>query len=410
MSAKVSEWLENLGLGKYQQVFSENDIDLDVLAHLTDQDLKDLGLSLGHRRKLIASIESSISSHANDAQVGEHPTNATSLAPRSEAERRQLTVMFVDMVGSTALSERLDPEELRDLMLTYQNTVVEEITHYEGHIARFMGDGVLAYFGWPRAHEDEAERAVRAGLAVTAAVATLRTPTDEPLAARVGIATGVVVVGDLIGEGAAREEAVVGETPNLAARLQSLAEPGNVIIAPSTRRLVGGLFELANLGSQNLKGFTDAFEIWMVVGPSAAESRFEAMHQSELTPLVGREHELGLLVDRWQLAKDGEGRVVLLAGEPGIGKSRLTQALQEVAATEAHVRLRYYCSPYHTHSALHPVIGHLEHAANIVADDSADVRLDKLETMVRQSSAEVAEVVPLLAGLLSIPIEGRYPL
>jgi len=408
MSDKVTEWLGNLGLGKYQKVFAENDIDLDVLAHLTDQDLKELGLSLGHRRKLIAAIEFGVSSNANEAQV-EHPTKVTSLPQRSEAERRQLTVMFVDMVGSTALSEQLDPEELRELILAYQNTVVEEITRYEGHIARFTGDGVLAYFGWPRAHEDEAERAVRAGLSVVTAVAQLRTAADEPLAARVGIATGVVVVGDLIGEGSAREEAVVGETPNLAARLQALAEPGSVVIGPSTRRLVGGLFELTNLGSQNLKGFAKPLEVWKVVGLAAIENRFEAMHLTELSPLVGREHELGLLIDRWQLAKAGEGRVVLLAGEPGIGKSRLTQALMKQIEAVPHARLRYYCSPYHTHSALHPVIEQLKHATGYAADDSAEVRLDKLEAIIRRSGVLDVETASLLAELLSIPSDERYP-
>ncbi len=409
MSIKVAKWLESLGLGEYQKVFAENDIDFDVLAHLTDQDLIDLGLSLGHRRKFMAAIKSSDSSNTNDKQDKGRIPNAIWLPQQPEGERRQLTVMFVDMVGSTTLSERLDPEELRDLILAYQNAVVAEITRYEGHTARFLGDGVLAYFGWPRALEDAAERAVRAGLAATSAVARLRTPYDEPLAARVGIATGVVVVGHLIGEGAAQEEAVVGDTPNLAARLQSLAEPGSVIISPNTRQLVGGLFELENLGSQYLKGFTDLFEIWAVTGLSTTKSRFEAMHQSDLMPLVGREHELGLLVDRWQLAKEGEGWVVLLVGEPGIGKSRLTQALLEEVATVPHSRLNYYCSPYHTNSALYPVIGHLEHTANIVVDDSPDVRLDKLEAMVKRMSIQDAEVVPLLAGLLSILMDGRYP-
>ena len=408
MSAKVAQWLESLGLGKYQEVFAENDIDLDVLAHLTNQDLIDLGLSLGHRRKLLAAVQSQVTDDSIAPPVSDHQTIVTPPQP-SEAERRQLTVVFVDMVGSTALSERLDLEELSDLIVTYRHTVIEEITRYDGYIAHFLGDGVLAYFGWPRAHEYDAERAVRAGLAATAAVARLTTPNGEPLAARVGIATGIVVVGDLISEGAANEKEVVGETPNLAARLQAFGEPGNVIIAPNTRRLVGGLFELNNLGWQDLKGFADPLEIWAVVGLSGAQSRFEAMHQSELTPLVGRDHELGLLLDRWQLAQGGEGRVVLIAGEPGIGKSRLTQALLEEIATVPHIRLRYYCSPYHTHSALHPVISQLQHAANIMVDDSNDVKLNKLEALVNRSTADLAEAVPLLAELLSISTNGHYP-
>ena len=277
-----------------------------------------------------------------------------------------------------------------------------EVTRFEGHVAKYMGDGVLAYFGWPRAHEDDAERAVRSGLALVQAVGGLEAA-GRPLAARIGIATGLVVVGDLVGQGAAQEEAVVGETPNLAARLQALAEPGSVVISQATRRLVGGLFELTDLGPQRLKGFAEPLAAWRVEGEGRAEGRFEALHGERLTPLVGREHELGILLERWSWAKDGDGQVVLLSGEPGIGKSRLTRSLLERLADEPHTRLRYYCSPYHTNSALYPVTEQLERAAGLRAEDAAETRLDKLEAVLAEATENLAEVAPLIAALLSIP-------
>jgi class 3 adenylate cyclase len=278
-------------------------------------------------------------------------------------------VLFCDLVGSTELSAKLDPEDLGRVIRAYHGACAEVMERWGGHVAKYMGDGVLAYFGWPQAHEDEAERAVRAGLDLVAAVAGLATPDDASLAARVGIATGRVVVGELIGAGAAQEETVVGETPNLAARLQGLAAPGSVVISQATRRLVGDLFELADLGPQRLKGFAEPILAWRVVRTSAAESRFEAMHSAGLTPLVGREHELGILLERWGWAKDGDGQVVLIAGEPGIGKSRLVRALREHLADEPYTPLSCYCSPYHTNSALYPVIGLLERAAQLDRDE-----------------------------------------
>ena len=242
--------------------------------------------------------------------------------------------MFIDLVGSTALSTRLDPEEMREVMRAYQSTAASELVHFDGHVAKFMGDGIVAYFGWPRAHEDEAERAVRAALRILDAVGRIVTPSREALAARIGIATGVVVVGDLIGEGAAQEEAVIGDTPNLAARLQSLADPNEVIISEGTRRLLGGLFEFEDLGGQSLKGLAAPVKVFRVLGPGQAESRFEAFHGRRPEPLVGRAAELSLLLDRWQRATAGEGQVVFLSGEPGIGKSRLVLALRERLANE----------------------------------------------------------------------------
>ena len=313
----------------------------------------------------------------------------------SQAERRQLTVMFVDLVGSTALSTRLDPEEMREVIQAYQTTVAAEITRLDGHVAKFMGDGVLAYFGWPVAHEDEPERAVRAGLAATAAVARLTAPGGEPLAARVGIATGLVVVGDLIGEGAAQEEAVVGETPNLAARLQALAEPGAVVVAEGTRRLLGGLFALRDLGASALKGFAAPVRAFAVAGEAAAEGRFEARHAAGApTPLVGREQELALLLDRWERAKEGEGQVVLLAGEAGIGKSRLVRALRERLGGEPHTPLGQFCSPHHANTALHPIVGLLERAAGLRRDDPPERQLDKLEAMLALAVGDAAARPP----------------
>jgi class 3 adenylate cyclase/predicted ATPase len=315
--------------------------------------------------------------------------------------------MFCDLVGSTALAARLDPEDMRAVIVGYQHACSEVIRRYEGHLAKYMGDGVLAYFGYPLAHEDDAERAVRAGLELAESVGR-HTASGARLAARLGIATGQVVVGDLIGEGAAQEEAVIGETPNLAARLQALAKPGSVVISQATRRLVGGLFELTELGPLRVKGFAEPLAAWQVEGEGQAEGRFEALHGERLTPLVGREHELGILLERWAWAKDGDGQIVLLSGEPGIGKSRLTRSLIEQLAPEPYTRLRYYCSPYHTNSALYPVVEQLERAAGFQADDTAETKLGRLEAVLAEAG-DAAEVAPLIAALLSIPTSARYP-
>jgi class 3 adenylate cyclase len=357
----IAGWLSSLGLGKYSKTFARNEITPEVLPHLSDADLKTLGLPMGPRKLVLAAI----------AELGKHgigdPATATRIEsipgsgppPRPEAERRQLTVMFVDLAGSTALSGQLDPEEMGDVIRKYQNTVAEEIRHVDGHVAKYMGDGVLAYFGWPRAHEDEAERAVRAGLAIAASVAQLTTPAKVQLGARVGIATGLVVVGDLIGEGAAQEETVVGETPNLAARLQALAQVGNVVVAGTTRLLLSGLFELVDLGTHDLKGFAQPVQTWLVMGDSRTEGRFEALHGPKPSSLVGRDRELDVLLERWRQAKNGFGQVALLVGEPGIGKSRVAIALSERLRGEKCMSLRYHGSPHRTNSALFPVLDQL---------------------------------------------------
>jgi len=324
------------------------------------------------------------------------------------AERRQLTVMFVDLVGSTSLSARLDPEDMREIIGAYHRCCAEQITKADGFVAKYMGDGVLAYFGYPHAHEDDAERAVRSALALIEAVPKLRAGHDAVLAVRVGIATGLVVVGDLIGEGDAQERGVVGDTPNLAARLQALADPGQVVISNSTRRLAGGMFDYRDLGRATLKGLGDPVQAWLVMRSSRIESRFEALHETKLTALVGREEELELLLRRWQRAKSGEGQVVLLSGEPGIGKSRLTVALQERFIEEPHTRLRYFCSPQHTDRALYPTIGQLERAAGLTHDDTPQIKLGKLDRLLAQTATPIGDAA-LFAEMLSLPNDGRYP-
>jgi class 3 adenylate cyclase len=406
----IAAWLRDLGLERYEEAFRESAIDAEVLPELTDADLEKLGVLLGHRKRLlkaIAALRAGDTAPAALVKAAERSDRETGRA--IEAERRQLTVLFCDLVGSTELSTKLDPENMREVIRDYQNAVVGETTHFEGHVAKFMGDGVLAYFGWPQAHEDDVERAVRAALAIAHAVSQVTSPVGEPLAARIGIATGPVVVGDLLGEGAAQEQAVVGETPNLAARLQEVAEPGMVVIAATTRHLLGSLFELENLGAQRVKGFAEPLAAFRILGEGRAESRFEAMHTTGLTPLVGREHELAILLERWVWAKDSDGQVVLLAGEPGIGKSRLARALRERLAAEPYTPISHFCSPYHTSSALYPVTGLLERAAGFTQEDTADERLDRLEALLARSTDRLHEAVPLVAALLSIPTGERYP-
>src|SRR6476620_7242834 len=380
-------WLRSLGLGKYEAAFRENEIDETVLPSLTEEHLKQLGVTaLGHRVKLlevIAALRNDASGKAPSVDAAT-TSSAPSSAHEDRAERRQVTVMFSDLVGSTALSARMDAEDLREVISAYQKCVAETVGRFSGFVAKYMGDGVLVYFGYPQAHEDDAERAVRAGLELVAAVSGLKT--HAPLQTRVGIATGLVVVGDLIGSGASQEQAIVGETPNLAARLQGVAEPNSVVIAESTGKLVGNLFELQDLGAKDLKGISGPVRTWVAVRPSSAESRFEAFHASGVTELVGREEELELLLRRWSKAKSGEGQVVLLSGEAGIGKSRLTVSLLERLATEPHARVRNFCSPQHTDSVLYPIISQMERAAGLAHDETTQAKLDKLDALLAQSS------------------------
>jgi len=403
---QIGDWLEKLGLSEYAHGFAENDIDFTILGDLTDQDLEKIGVaSLGHRRKLlraIATLEMADRGTRADTVV----SSAAPLPPNT-AERRHLTVMLCDLVGSTALSARLDPEDMRAVIDAYHAACARITRTYDGFLAEFRGDGILVYFGYPHAHEDDAERTVRAGLDIIAAVAGLETRAAEPLAVRIGIATGLVVIGDLSREGALREHAVVGDAPNLAARLQALAEPGTIVVADSTRRLLGDLFHLRDLGRRDVKGIAEPVVVWEVKGASQSESRFEAV-RTRLTDLIGRDDEIRLLMERQRLAWKGKGQIVLITGEPGIGKSRLAAALAERISSEPHTRFRYQCSPYHTNSALHPFIAQVERAAAFRSDDAPEQKLDKLEAILAIDRSRVQAAAALFAALLSIPFGERY--
>jgi class 3 adenylate cyclase len=403
----IADWLSEVGMHEYIQRFAENGIDLEIVTDLSDEDLEKIGVtSLGHRRKLLRAIANlKAAEEVTPASAAAVPPPA--LRTADTAERRQVTVMFSDLVGSTALAARMDPEDLRELISAYHKCVAETVRRFGGFVAQYLGDGVLVYFGYPEANEDDAERAVRAGLEVIATLGAIKTP--ALLQTRVGIATGLVVVGDLmIGSGEARERGIVGETPNLAARLQGIAEPNTVVIAEATRRLLGNLFELKDLGARDLKGVAEPLHAWVALRASTVESRFEALHPSGLTALVGRMEETELLLRRWSRAKGGDGQVVLISGEAGIGKSRLTAALLESLAPEPHTRLRYFCSPQHTDSAFSPIIGQMERAAGLLHDDTSQQKLDKLDALLAQTSTSIEDAA-LIAEMLSLPNDGRYP-
>jgi class 3 adenylate cyclase len=395
--------LRNQGLERFEAAFRDNGIDESVLPHLTHDHLRELGLPLGVRIKLLAAIA------GLSKETETQPPGPTTVAgpPADAAERRQITVLFSDLVGSTALSTRMDHEDLRKLISAYQKCVTETVRRFGGFVAKYMGDGVLVYFGYPEAHEDDAERAVRSGLDLVAEVAKLKA--GMPLQTRVGIATGLVVVGDLVGSGQAQERGIVGETPNLAARLLGLAEPNTVLLAPTTRKLLGNLFELQDLGTKELRGIAGPVRIWAALRKASVEGRFEALHSNDLTSIVGREEELELLSRRWLSAKNSDGQSVLLCGEPGIGKSRLVAALLARLSQEPYTPLRFFCSRQHMDSALHPIIGQLERAAGFVHDDPAHAKLDKLDALLAQSATPPQDAA-LLAELLSLPNDGRHPL
>lgn len=391
----VKEWLRTLGLEQYETAFRHNEIDIELLPSLTAEDLKDLGITLvGHRRRL---LEAAAALRGADRQPA-----------RAVAERRQqMTVMFCDLVDSTAMASRLDPEDVRDVIDAFHECAVQIVTRFDGFVAKYMGDGVLVYFGYPQAHEDDPEQAVRAGLAIIDAVGRLQIA--ERLQVRIGIATGLVVVYDVVATGDAQERSIVGETPNLAARLQALAEPDTVVIGPHTRRLLGDQFEYHDLGGVRLKGFAEPVRAYQVLGLSTVESRFDAMHGERLEPVIGRQEEIELLLRRWEQAKAGEGKVVLLSGEPGIGKSRIAAAMQERIEGEPHACLRFFCSPRHQDSALHPLIVHLERTAGIAREDTAAMKASKLEALLARSPRAQKHVAQLVALLLS-PADVRHAL
>ena len=410
MARDIDQWLDELGLARYQALFAENELDLDVLPELSEGDLKDLGIPLGPRKKLLKAI----AALSESPQVADVRVDDRQAPPRrDDGERRQLTVMFCDLVDSTALSTRLDPEDLRDVIRAYHDACARVVARYDGYVAKYLGDGVLAYFGYPRAHENDAERAARTGLAIVEAIAALRPMKDRlpelNLAVRVGIDTGPVVVGDLVGEGPTEQAGVVGETPNVAARLQALARPGQVVVGPLTRELIGEAFACEDLGAQSLKGLAAPLRAWRVLRERDSGDEAGFGRAGSKSQLVGRNEELGLLVRSWQASRSGHGQVVLIQGEAGIGKSRLVEALREQAANDDHAWVATRCSPYHTHSSLHPVIEHLKRVAAWAPEDDPQTKLGKLEGALAQQSLPLARAVPLYAELMSLPLpEGRY--
>ena len=416
MHDRVSAWLENLGLGRYAEAFQQNAITWDVLPELKESDLEALGVLLGHRKILLRAI-----AHLSQRAEGMGPgTLPIAVSPdtqpfppeRDQAERRQLTVMFCDLVDSTALSRRLDPEDLQDVIRRFLDACSQTIGRFNGYIAKYMGDGMLVYFGYPQAHENDAERAVHAGLALLDTVKALHHDNPHPelrIAARIGIATGQVVVGELMGQDTAKERSVFGETPNLAARLQGVAQPNQLIIDPVTKRLVGNEFECADYGVFSLKGFDTPIQAWDVLSIRLSTSRFESSRSSHLTNFVGREQEISLLLGRWREAIDGEGQVVLLSGEAGIGKSRIVRTLCDRLADARYQTIQFQCSPYHLNTALYPATTFLQHAAGLASQDSAQAQLNKLHALARESGIEDQDTVSLLADLLSIRGDDRYP-
>jgi len=402
----LEQWLSLHGLQRYAKTFADNDIDLDVLVRLTDADLEKLGLSLGHRRKLLGLLEAEPIAASRSAPPSGPAVSAPS---ESDAERRQVTCLFCDLVASTEFAAALDPEDAAAQIRRYQDACAGAVARWNGYIAKFMGDGLLAYFGYPHASEDSAEHAVRSGLAIVDAVGELERPDGRALRVRVGIATGVVVIGEIVGTGSARERSVSGDTPNLAARLQALAEPGAILVSQRTHQLLGKRFEYQNLGEYIVKGFPTPIAVWRVLCESSAESRFATAVGTKRGAFVGRKDESSLLLDLWRRAANGNGQALLISGDAGMGKSRLVDALSEQIAGERNYRVTCQCSPYHINSALHPVIRHLERAAGLANEDATDVQLDKIEAMLRGSRATVdPRSASLIGDLLGLATD-RYP-
>ena len=403
----VAEWLDGQGLGQYAQTFADNHVDDSVLPDLTEDDLQKLGVTLGHRKKLLRAIEA-LTGVRQPADVAPPPaSNATAapapLAQHREAEFRQITVMFCDLVGSTQLSEKLDPEDLQKLIDAYRGECSTAIRRYGGEVARYFGDGVMAFFGWPRAHEDDALRAVHAALEIVSGVTKISGPVT--LASRVGVCSGPVVVGEMGNSATSWSMDAVGETPNIAARLQTIAATNTVLISESTRRLVSAAFDLQDVGRQELKGVTEPIHVYRVLAAKDATSRFEAAHAGSLTPLIGRSSELSLLLDRWEKVKEGDGQVILLSGIPGVGKSRLLHELRSHIQIGPHLLLHHQSSPYHSQSAFFPVVEQIEQAAQINAREADPDKIAKLRAYLPHSTDSSIEPLPLIANLLSISVE-----
>jgi class 3 adenylate cyclase/tetratricopeptide (TPR) repeat protein/ABC-type lipoprotein export system ATPase subunit len=401
----IEDWLSQLGLGKYMEAFVQNDVDLRALSHVTEADLRELGVSLGHRKIILAAINELplISPSLETSQPHTQESGQEQIA-----DRRLLSVLFCDLVGSTALSAQLDPEDMHELIRRYQDSVAGAITRFGGYVAKYLGDGVLAYFGWPMAYEDHAERSIRAALQALAAVEAFQSPDGGQLKARIGIASGQVVVGDIAGSGANERASIAGDTPNLAARLQGAAAPGQIVVADSTRRLAGQSFEIENLGAHELKGFKSRIALFAVRGEREVESRFDAAHASALSKFVGRTSEIGILLDRWELVKGGQGQAVFVSGEAGIGKSRLVDALEERLQKDQHELIRLQCSPYHTTSAFYPIIQRLSRFAGFSPADHEAMRAEKFNTVIQRYGENAADVGPIYAELLSLDVGDEF--
>ncbi len=396
---QIETWLKGLGLERYAGAFEANDVTVDLLPTLTADDLRDIGVvSVGHRRRMLDAI----------AATPGRPSPAAPAQPPPEplAERRQVSVMFCDLVGSTALSTRLDPEDLSAVIRDYQDRVNQIAARYGGFIARYLGDGVLIYFGWPQAREDDPERAVRAALDIIAAIGGTLIRGERPRV-RIGIATGLVVIGERIGANDSLQYTAIGETPNRAARLQAVAAPDTAVIDAGTRQMIGRLFDVRELGDQQLPGLTGPTPAWVVLSETGMLSRFEALHGASLTPFVGRDEELGLLLRRWREAKSGHGNIVMITGEPGIGKSRLVAALDEQLRGQPHIRLRYFCLSHRRDTPLGPFIAQFEHAAGFARGDTAAEKWTKLRAILTPRTAP--EDAVLIAGVLSLPPEPGMP-
>ena len=399
----IRDWLAGLGLERYAEAFESNDVDVVLLPELSEADLQQLGVSLGHRKRMLAALRTAFSG-ATPLNGAADASTASVESVTAEGERRQVTVLFCDLVGSTALSHRLDPEIYRDVLARYHERCIACVQRFEGFVAQIQGDGVVAYFGYPLAHEGEAERAIRAALAIMQALDVLDVGLGEPLRVRIGIASGLVVVSHVL----APDKSAVGETPNLAYRLQSLARPGEIVTSEGTRALAGGVFDYAEQGQHMLKGIAEAVQVWQVMGTSGAASRFEAATGGRVAPIVGRDPEIALLLNRWELSRSGEGQVILLQGEPGIGKSRMLRAFREQLGDRIETALQYQCSPYYVNSAFYPIIDHLERALRFSREDSIERKLDKLERRVVGELRRTRTDCQLIARAMALPAEARY--
>ena len=407
----IEDWLSQLGLGKYLEAFVQNDVDLRALPHVTEADLQELGVSLGHRKIILAAING----------LGNHPgprllhllQRIRNLRPPTSLRNRLqtggcLVFSFVTWLARLRYLPQLDPEDMHELTRRYQDSVAGAITRFGGYVAKYLGDGVLAYFGWPMAYEDHAERAIRAGLEALAAVEAFQSPDGEQLRARIGIASGHVVVGDIAGSSANERASIAGDTPNLAARLQAAAVPGQIVVADATRRLAGQSFEVESLGAQELKGFKSPIAMFAIRGEREVESRFDAARTSALSKFVGRTSEIGMLLERWELAKSGQGQAVFVSGEAGIGKSRLVDALEERLHENQHELIRLQCSPYHSTSAFYPIIERLRKLAGFSTADDESTRAGKLRTIVERYGEDPSEVGSTYAELLSLNVADEF--